>query len=218
LLCNVQQTLAAQAGGTLAEAVSRGLVGLVQLSAGRCLLLLGRQAEAVAQLDRAVEALSGPSDPGESHLAELMVALRLRSSARQRCTDVEGALADERRLADLLWLRHRRHVGGFMDQVWSRAEAEEERRDLQERAEELLVHAEQDPLTGLANRRALDRFCRQLLPAGQVSLVSSMSIISRRQRSLWRVVGDTVLRALAGVLTHSVAPWMLWPVGVVKSS
>jgi diguanylate cyclase (GGDEF)-like protein len=193
------------AGCVPSDGTGDAVVGLVHLSAGRCLLLLERYAEAAGELDLAVERLSAPSDPGESHLAEIMVALRLRSSARERSGDVCGALADERRLADLLWLRHRNHVGGFMDQVWSRAGAEEERRDLQEQAEALLAHAEQDPLTGLANRRALERFCRQLLPGGEVSLVLlDVDHFKDVNDRFGHAVGDAVLRSLAGVLTRSV--------------
>jgi diguanylate cyclase (GGDEF)-like protein len=201
LLCAARDALGAGAAGPGAV----GLSGPVHLSSGRCLLLLGRLAEAVAELDLAVEILGAPSDPGEPHLAEFMTALRLRSSAREGCGDVRGALADERRLADLLWLRHRRHVGGFMDQVWSRAGAEEERRDLQERTEALLVHAEQDPLTGLANRRAIERFCGQLLPGGDVSLVLiDVDHFKDVNDHFGHAVGDAVLRTLAGVLTRSV--------------
>jgi diguanylate cyclase (GGDEF)-like protein len=186
-------------------AAADDLVGPVHLSAGRCLSLLGRHAEAVAALDRAVEAIDVPSEQGGPHLAELLVALRLRSSARERTGDAAGALADARRLADLLWIRHRRHVGGFMDQVWSRAGAEEERRDLQERAEALLATAEQDPLTGLANRRALDRFRDRMAADGEVSLVlidvdHFKSVNDRHGHA----VGDAVLRSLGGLLTRSV--------------
>jgi diguanylate cyclase (GGDEF)-like protein len=193
------------AGGAHGDGTGGAVVGLVHLSAGRCLLQLERYAEAAGELDVAVELLAAPSDPGEPHLAELMVGLRLRSSARERSGDVQGALADERRLADLLWLRHRRHVGGFMDQVWSRAGAEEERRDLAERAEALLVHAEQDPLTGLANRRALERFCQQLVPGGDVSLVIiDVDHFKAVNDRFGHSVGDLVLQTLAGVLTRSV--------------
>jgi diguanylate cyclase (GGDEF)-like protein len=182
-----------------------GATGAVHLSAGRCLLLLGRHAEAVTHLDRAVDLLETPGDFDEPHLAELLVALRLRSSAREEFGDVLEALADARRVADLLWLRHRRHVGGFMDQVWSRAGAEEERRDLQERTEALLVRAEQDPLTGLANRWALERICSQLLPAAVVSLVLvDVDHFKAVNDRYGHVVGDAVLRSLATVLTRSV--------------
>ena len=211
LLRSAGTALAAGAGGAdgsagvLDEGAGHAVVGLVHLSTGRCLLQLERYAEAAGELDVAVELLAAPSEPGEPHLAELMMGLRLRSSAREQTGDVDGALADERRLADLLWLRHRRHVGGFMDQVWSRAGAEEERRDLEERAEALLVHAEQDPLTGLANRRALERFCRQLLPGGDVSLVLiDVDHFKDVNDRFGHAVGDTVLRTLAGVLTRSV--------------
>jgi diguanylate cyclase (GGDEF)-like protein len=92
-----------------------------------------------------------------------------------------------------------------MDQVWSRAGAEEERRDLQERTEALLATAEQDPLTGLANRRALDRIRDQMGADGQVSLVlidvDHFKAVNDRHG---HALGDAVLRSLGGLLTRSV--------------
>lgn len=187
--------------------VDAAVHGVVHLSVGRCLLLLDRE-DAVVELDHAVSLFDscGGSEPsGEPHLAELLTALRLRSTARQVVGDVQGALEDARRIADLLWARHRRHVGGFMDQVWSRAGVEEERRDLQERTEALMATAEQDPLTGLANRRALTRFCGDLLPGGEVSLVLiDVDHFKTVNDRFGHGVGDAVLRSLAGLLTRSV--------------
>jgi diguanylate cyclase (GGDEF)-like protein len=187
--------------------VDAAVHGVVHLSVGRCLLLLQRDG-AVAELDNAVslfDSCGGAEPSGEPHLAELLTALRLRSMARQSVGDVPGALDDARRIADLLWARHRRHVGGFMDQVWSRAGVEEERRDLQERTEALMATAEQDPLSGLANRRALTRFCGDLLPGGEVSLVLiDVDHFKAVNDRFGHGVGDAVLRSLAGVLTRSV--------------
>ncbi|MDQ1286675.1 MAG: hypothetical protein QG622_240 [Actinomycetota bacterium] len=177
--------------------------GAVHLSVGRCLAELGSD-DAVADLDRAV-ALLEAGTPGTPPSAELFTALRLRSLARQRAGDVQGALDDARRLADLLWARHRRHVPAFMEQVWSRAGAEEERRDLEERTEALMASAEQDPLTGLANRRALTRFCGDLLPGGEVSLVLiDVDHFKAVNDRFGHGVGDAVLKALADLLTRSV--------------
>jgi diguanylate cyclase (GGDEF)-like protein len=178
-------------------------LGVAHLAAGRCLLLLDRDG-AVAELDRAVELLdeevSGAPSP-----AELLMALRLRSAARQSAGDVTGALDDARRLADLVWACHQRHVGGFMDQVWSRAGAEEERRDLEERTEALMASAEQDPLTGLANRRALTRFCGDLLPSGEASFVLiDVDHFKTVNDRFGHGVGDAVLQSLAVLLTRSV--------------
>jgi len=177
-----------------------GRSGVLHLATGRCMYLLGRPDEAVAELDAALALLAAELD-----LAERILALRLRSLARQAAGDVEGALADARRLADLLWSRHQRQVGGFMDQLWSRAGAEGERRDLEARAQALLRTAEQDPLTGLANRRAVERFCGQIRSGTGVCLVlvdvDDFKGVNDRHG---HAIGDAVLRALATLLTRSV--------------
>ena len=176
------------------------LAGPVRLSAGRCLLLLDRPAEATAELDRALAVLTT-----EPHLAERLRGLRLRSTARQDAGDVLGALADARGFGDLLWSRHQRQVGGFMDQLWSRAGAEGECRDLEAQARALLVTAQQDPLTGLANRRAVEQFCASLHPTSGVSLVlvdvDHFKLVNDRYG---HAVGDAVLRETAALLTRSV--------------
>jgi diguanylate cyclase (GGDEF)-like protein len=176
------------------------LAGRVHLTAGRCLLLRGRAVEAVVELDVALGLLSA-----QPHLAERILGLRLRSSARQAAGDVPGALADARTLADLLWTSHQRQVGGFMDQLWSRAGAEGERRDLEAQARDLLRSAEQDPLTGLANRRAVQRCCAQLRPGGQVCLVLiDVDHFKEVNDRYGHSVGDAVLREMATLLTRSV--------------
>jgi diguanylate cyclase (GGDEF)-like protein len=176
------------------------LAGPLHLSTGRCLMLLGRPEEAVAEFDLALAVLTA-----EPHLAERLHGLRLRSVARQDAGDVWGALADARLLAELLWSRHQRQVGGFMDQLWSRAGAEGECRDLEAQAQELLVTAQQDPLTGLANRRALERFCGTLHPGSGISLVLvDVDHFKTVNDRFGHAVGDAVLRETAALLTRSV--------------
>jgi diguanylate cyclase (GGDEF)-like protein len=133
-------------------------------------------------------------------------ALEVRSQVREAVGELAGALYDARLLSDLVWQRHRRQVGGFMDQVWSRAGVEGQRRDLEERARELRRFAEQDPLTGLANRRGMERFCTGTLrPHDQVCLVlvdvDHFKDVNDRHGHL---VGDAVLQEVAAVLAGSV--------------
>jgi len=176
------------------------LAGPVLLTAGRCLMLLHRPAEAVERLDRALALLA----EGQ-HLAGRLAALRLRSAARQAAGDVPGALADARLLAALLWSHHQRQVGSFMDQLWSRAGAEGECRDLEAQARALLVTSEQDPLTGLANRRAVERFCASLPPGSSLSLVLvDVDHFKKVNDRFGHGVGDAVLRETADLLTRSV--------------
>ena len=77
----------------------------------------------------------------EGDLALQIDALDVRSRVREAVGELAGALDDARLLGELVWQRHRRQVGGFMDQVWSRAGVEGQRRDLEARARVLLRFA-----------------------------------------------------------------------------
>ena len=92
-----------------------------------------------------------------------------------------------------------------MDQIWGRAGVEGRRRDLEAREEILIRTAEQDPLTGLANRRGVERFCAAMAPAESVCLVmvdiDHFKMVNDR---FGHAVGDATLREVAHVLSSSV--------------
>ena len=173
---------------------------LFLLTRARCRQGVGNDAGALADLDAAVTACAAEGD-----LALQIDALEVRSRVREAVGDLAGALADARLLGDLVWQRHRRQVGGFMDQVWSRAGVEGQRRDLEARARVLVRFAEQDPLTNLANRRAIEQFCASMRASEQVCLVlvdvDHFKDVNDRHGHL---VGDAVLREVAAVLSGSV--------------
>jgi diguanylate cyclase (GGDEF)-like protein len=173
---------------------------LLLLTRARCRHGLGDDDGALADLDAAVAACAAEGD-----LALQIDALEVRSRVRETVGELAGALEDARQLGDLVWQRHRRQVGGFMDQVWSRAGVEGQRRDLEARARVLLRFAEQDPLTNLANRRALEQFCASLRASEQVCLVlvdvDHFKDVNDRHGHL---VGDAVLREVASVLSGSI--------------
>ncbi len=179
---------------------ARGQTGALHLVRGRCLYLLGRHAEALAELDAAIEV------GGEDYdVAEHMNAVELRSLVRQSVGDLPGALADARLVGGRAWARHRRQIATFVGQLWSRAGAEGERRDLEARAADLMRTAEQDPLTGLANRRSMERFLDQLPAAGTACLVLlDVDHFKGVNDRYGHVVGDEVLRQVAGVLARGV--------------
>jgi diguanylate cyclase (GGDEF)-like protein len=179
---------------------SRGQVGALRLARGRCLQLLGRPAQALVELDAALDIFDVDWD-----LAEFILAVQLRSVVREQAGDVAGALTDARRLSDHLWTRHQRQVGGFMDQVWGRAGVEGARRDLEAQAQVLLRSAEQDPLTGLANRRAVERFCASLPSHETVCLVLvDVDHFKQVNDDYGHGVGDDALKAVGGVLSRAV--------------
>ncbi len=172
----------------------------LRLTRARCRHGVGDEAGALADLDVAVEASAAQGD-----LALHIEALQVRSQVREATSDLPGALADARTLGDLVWQRHRRQVGGFMDQVWSRAGVEGQRRDLEAQARVLLRFAEQDSLTSLANRRGIEQFCGSLRATEHVCLVlvdvDHFKDVNDRHGHL---VGDVVLREVAAVLSGSV--------------
>lgn len=172
----------------------------LRLTRARCRHGVGDHDGALGDLDVAVAACAAERD-----MAQHIDALQLRSQVRQATGDLVGALDDARLLGELVWQRHRRQVGGFMDQVWSRAGVEGQRRDLEARARVLLRFAEQDSLTSLANRRAIEQFCTSLRATDQVCLVlvdvDHFKGVNDRHGHL---VGDVVLREVAEVLRTSV--------------
>jgi diguanylate cyclase (GGDEF)-like protein len=171
----------------------------LQLARGRCLLLLERPDQALPELDGALTALHPDRD-----LAEHIQALELRSRARERAGDTQGALADVRTLAEQIWVRHRRQIGGFMDQVWGRAGAEGRRRTLEAREQVLIRTAEQDPLTALVNRRGVERFWAGLGPGESMCLVMvDIDHFKDVNDRFGHAVGDAVLREVAAILSSS---------------
>ncbi len=178
----------------------RGDVAALHAARGRCLQALGRPVEAVAEYDAALTAFAADGD-----LAGRMAVLRRRSLAREEAGDLPGAVADARSLAEHAWARHQRQAGGFMDQVWSRAGVEGERRDLEARTRDLLRSAEQDPLTGLANRRGMGRFCAALAPTEQLCVVLvDVDHFKDVNDRFGHGVGDGVLREVGALLSSSV--------------
>ena len=173
---------------------------LLLLTRARCRHGLRDDSGALADLDAAVAVCAAEGD-----LALQIDVLDMRSRVREAVGELAGALDDARLLGELVWQRHRRQVGGFMDQVWSRAGVEGQRRDLEARARVLLRFAEQDPLTNLANRRAMEQFCTSMHPSEQVCLVlvdvDHFKDVNDRHGHL---VGDAVLREVASVLSVSI--------------
>jgi diguanylate cyclase (GGDEF)-like protein len=188
------------AGVSTPDGADDAEIGELALARARCLHAASRDSEALAELDHAEAAFAAAGD-----LARQISALELRSAVGEARGDLPAALRDARQLADLVWQRHRRQVGGFMDQVWSRAGVEGERRDLEAKARDLARFAEQDSLTSLANRRAMERFCTMLRPHEQICLVLvDVDHFKAVNDQHGHLVGDVVLREVASVLSGSV--------------
>ena len=172
----------------------------LHLVRGRCLYRLGRLEEALAELDAAVPILTEGAD-----LTDEVSTLLLRGRVHEAMGDTAGALADARLLGHRLWERHQQQELAFMDQVFSRAGVEGERRSLIAKTEVLARTAEQGPLTGLDNRRGVERVLRALPAEDPVCLllldVDDFKLVNDR---FGHAVGDEVLRQLGRLLVGAV--------------
>jgi diguanylate cyclase (GGDEF)-like protein len=180
--------------------VSRTVLASLRRVRGRCLQLLARPVDALAELDAAIALLADDGD-----FAEHVDALRLRSAVRESLGDLSGALADSQLVIRRLRLRQAGQENAFMDQVFSRAGMEGERRFLLARTEILTRTAEQDPLTGLANRRGVERVLGSLGPGERTCLVLlDVDHFKSVNDRFGHPVGDEVLQRLGRLLVSAV--------------
>ncbi len=182
------------------DPAARRELAAIRICRGRCRFLLDALPEALTELDAALHVI----DP-ENDLVLHVEALRLRAVVRELAGDLHGSLVDTRVLLDRVWTRHQRQIGGFMDQVWGRAWAESRRRDLEVREQVLIRTAEQDPLTGLINRRGMERFCAELDPREGLCLVlADIDHFKAVNDRFGHSAGDSVLRSVASVLSGAI--------------
>jgi diguanylate cyclase (GGDEF)-like protein len=163
----------------------------------RCLRLAGRAEHAVTEASRAVT-IAETSD--DDH--ELMLALEELAACEDAAGDLKSALASARRVKAFMWAIHQRQTKQLVEETWARVDLERDRRDLQARAAAATRSAEEDALTGIGNRRLLERFLSE--DAVQVSDVAFIVIdvdhFKTINDTLGHDVGDTVLCRLAQLL------------------
>jgi diguanylate cyclase (GGDEF)-like protein len=163
----------------------------------RCLRALGRPAEAVAALGRAVK-LAEPSD--DHH--ETMLILDELVAAEREAGDVGSALAHALELKRQMWTIHRSQTAQLVEQVWTRAALEFERQSLEAKTAAAIRSAEEDALTRIGNRRLLSRVLAEM-GDHKVELALLMADIDHFKRindTFGHEVGDHVLRALGSIL------------------
>jgi diguanylate cyclase len=166
------QTLLRQA---LARAQQRGLQAhawRIQVSLGALQVAQGQPAQAAVAIQELLDQL-GPDGPQQTRIRAHQVAHR----ACRALADPAGALAHfeqaevlERRctIAQLRAQSQLFVTRAEAQQAQSRAEQARHDADQQRQlAAEFAASAERDPLTGLGNRRHLDRRCAELFPAAQ---------------------------------------------------
>ena len=170
----------------LAMAQQRGLVAgswRVRATWGAWLLADGQAAEALASMQQLLAEM-GSAAPQQTtvrahHVAYL--ACRTLGDPAQALTHLEVVERTERQRA-ISQLRAQSTLFVTRTEAqhaqWQADQARQDAQAQRERAAEFAADAERDPLTGLGNRRHLDRRCAELLPAAaRDSLPLSLALL-----------------------------------------
>ncbi len=195
-------------------ALQRGLKAhgwRITCSLGEGQLYAGRPAQALALVERLLQEMGGEAPP--------QTEIRARHVAHRACRALgrfEQALAhfdlverlERRRTTTQLRAQSQLFVTRTeaARALWQAREARQDALQHQQRAAELAERAERDPLTGLGNRRRLERLCAELLPAaardGSPLAVALLDVDHFKQVNdqLGHGAGDRVLVALARAL------------------
>jgi len=157
----------------------------------RCLRLAGRTEEAVAVARTAVEIIKAADDEHD-----LMLAIEELADCEAAAGNLQGALADGREVQRHMWQIHQSQTRQLVQQIWASADIERDRRSLQTQAAAATRSAEEDALTGIGNRRLLERFLseeavRQSEVACVIADIDSFKAIND---TFGHDVGDEVLR------------------------
>ena len=162
----------------------------------RCLRLAGRVREALAASRRDVRIVEAS---GDEH--DLMLALEELAACEEAAGDLEGALAVSREVTRHMWQIQQSQTRQLVSQVWARVDLERDRGNLQNQAAEATRSAEQDALTGVGNRRLLERFLSEEA-AQQTELacvIADIDSFKEINDTLGHDVGDAVLRQVGSL-------------------
>jgi diguanylate cyclase (GGDEF)-like protein len=159
---------------------------------GVCLAIAaGRPADALRALDAVPVSpeILGPAEPA-----------RLRSIIYTCTGDHAAAHLADRYAFRLAAQRIDRLRDGYLDGVAARLDAQETQRDAGRYGDETLT----DPLTGLPNRRQLERYVTAMLARGERAAVGVCDLIGFTAVNVrhGRHCGDLVLQRIAGVLNR----------------
>ena len=180
----------------------------VRLSTGDFLyphlsLVSGIVASRGGRFDAALEQLDSADglvlkDPGRRHRL-----LRERLSVHRELGNVELVAQDALALADSVEDRQFRYVGALVNQVDSRAVAEQSRFELAEKADALTERTRRDELTGVSSRSWFDTcLAQRTTEAGNIALVlMDVDHFKAVNDTYSHVIGDEVLRRVGSVLS-----------------
>jgi diguanylate cyclase (GGDEF)-like protein len=159
---------------------------------GVCLTIAAdKPAEALAQLDAV---------PVSADVLGAAEPARLRSICHASAGDHAAAHAADRYAFRLASQRIDRLRDGYLDGVAARLDAQETERDAGRYGDESLT----DPLTGLPNRRQLERYVGAMLARGERAAIGICDLIGFTAVNArhGRHCGDLVLQRIAGVLNR----------------
>jgi diguanylate cyclase (GGDEF)-like protein len=182
----------------LAIAAQRAAIAWVT---ARCLRLGGQAERALTEAHRAVS-LAQDSDDDQAW----MEALEELAAAQEAAGDSDGALATAREVNARIWTIHQRETRQLVQEVWERADFIQDQATLQTQAAEAARRAGEDALTGIGNRRILDRFIANEAP-GQDHLALIMIDLDHFEDindTFGHGVGDDVLRRIGRLLRDEV--------------
>jgi len=138
--------------GDIAPTAQRAALAWIE---ARCLRLAGQAEKAVIEASRAVTTAKAS---GDDH--ELMLALEELTASQETAGDLGGALATAREVKARMWTIHQRQTKQLVQEVWARSDLLRDQRNLESQAAQASRSAEEDPLTGIGNRRMLERVLR----------------------------------------------------------
>ncbi|MGC8626334.1 MAG: diguanylate cyclase [Acidimicrobiales bacterium] len=169
----------------------------------RCLRVLGRARDAVAAAERAV---SLAVSSGDDH--ELMLTLEERLGAKQAAGYLEGAIADALEVKWRMLAIHQRQTAQVVESTWQRAALEQQRRQLEATAAAAMRSAEEDTLSGIGNRRLLERFLGSVAcaepPVELTLVVVDIDHFKVINDTFGHELGDLVIRAMGALLEAEV--------------
>jgi diguanylate cyclase (GGDEF)-like protein len=178
----------------LAIAAQRAAIAWVT---ARCLRLDGQADRALAEAHRAVSIAQDSNDD-----QAWMEALEELAAAQEAVGDSNGALATAREVNARIWTIHQRQTSQLVKEVWGRADFIRDQGTFQSQAAAASRRADEDALTGIGNRRVLERFLRNEAP-GQHQLalividVDNFKVIND---TFGHGIGDDVLRRIGRLL------------------
>ena len=186
--------------GDIALAAQRAALAWIE---ARCLRLAGRPAEAVVAAERAVAIARYSDDDHES-----MLALEELSACQEAAGDIDSALATARDVKASIWTIHQRQTRQLVQEVWGRADFLRDQATLQSQAAEASRRADEDALTGIGNRRILERFLESETPEPQqiAIIVVDIDHFKKVNDTYGHPIGDAVLRRIGHLLRDEMRP------------